>query len=717
MFFRKKTGRKVEDKVGKGNSRNESLLQRLLVNPASRFVYISVIAIGASIGLNYGNHRGYWYGTIYRVQTVDFNILSHTLPTKLSYALNQGDEEEIQRTLNSNFGLFGLVVTDCKSFDKICLNERVIYATESHFEWRKQLDSDMLANSSYDFLRSMPPLHAEASYSSARSDSRELTGLRNYGEIIGRVYYVRGIAPSFWDGYTKWIEDLPQSLITDSGPSKYFTLSSVLALFAGAAAWLVIEAAHAKRRQQQREADFLLEEEKWHADQQIRDQAIWAKQQISDVEAKATLYQQQLNNQIIENRERDRQHQKIVEDLQQQSAELRRSQAQAHQQILKLGFELQQKAEELTKKQLSLDETLENKIQVENALANRQQVIQRLQDRLSETKKDDPQQQQLTQKIFQLNQQQRVYQSDLSALTALLESKDAEICSSQQSMAWLQQQIGEVNQKKVEFECEFEELRQSVVELTHQRQQDSEKIKNLEQERELAQQRLSELDNLDSNDPEEIERYRADLETAYQDLSEIKRLGQDLNVFEQEVLAVFENSPKILTGEWKLLHSFDVCRGRGASQMTDFIVAGSNFLVVIEAKGYTGKIVDDGDVLNTPWYAQNVNGLKREVRGVGKNPYQQVRNYTISAGDIVNRQFRWKTIFHYGVVVFPQESDISTLPTNLTDYYYLTKLDKLVTVIGNIEAKVKRRNSASFPASKVIALLHEKRLVRAALQR
>lgn len=67
-----------------------------------RFAITSSVAFSAATFSNWIDYKNYWDGTIYRTQTVDFNMLSHTLPTKLSYALQQKDTAEVQRTLNSN---------------------------------------------------------------------------------------------------------------------------------------------------------------------------------------------------------------------------------------------------------------------------------------------------------------------------------------------------------------------------------------------------------------------------------------------------------------------------------------------------------------------------------------------------------------------------------------------------------------------------------------
>jgi uncharacterized protein YozE (UPF0346 family) len=75
-----------------------------------RIVVIFLASIGTTSSLNYANYQRY-NSSIFATQTVDFNILAHTLPTKLSYAFTKGDFEELQKTLNSNYGLFGLVIT------------------------------------------------------------------------------------------------------------------------------------------------------------------------------------------------------------------------------------------------------------------------------------------------------------------------------------------------------------------------------------------------------------------------------------------------------------------------------------------------------------------------------------------------------------------------------------------------------------------------------
>ena len=219
------------------------------------------LAIATSLGLatvaNYANHKGYWEGTIHRVQTVDFNILSHMLPTKLSYALLEGNSEELQRTLDSNYGLFGLVVTDCQTDTLVCSDQNILYASESYLDWRTELDNQgvnflISSEAPYSVLRDPPPLLTTDGYEDSRDETWDATGLENEGEVIGRVYYVRGIPPSFWNYYRRWITGIPSgSLLSDSGAYKYFSLTVALFLFGGLAGVGVLETVIAQKRLQE----------------------------------------------------------------------------------------------------------------------------------------------------------------------------------------------------------------------------------------------------------------------------------------------------------------------------------------------------------------------------------------------------------------------------------------------------------------------------------
>ena len=128
-----------------------------------RFLFISSVVFGLSTIANWNEWNQYWNGTLRRVQTVDFNILSHTLPAKLSSVLANKNYQELQRTLDSNYGLFGIVVTNCKKVDSLCQEQKIIFASNGRRDWKILSASDNLSNHPFDLLRTPPPLIAEKS--------------------------------------------------------------------------------------------------------------------------------------------------------------------------------------------------------------------------------------------------------------------------------------------------------------------------------------------------------------------------------------------------------------------------------------------------------------------------------------------------------------------------------------------------------------------------
>lgn len=229
-------------------------LGRFAIATASvgRLLIIGASSFGLATAASWQNHRGYWHGTIVRVQTTDFNILSHMLPTKLSYALEQGDVGELQRTLDSNYGLFGMVVTNCTVAARACPAQQIFYATNSKLKWRQDLQVENLSSQPYDLLRSPSPLLTERGFDHSRDRSWDATGRTNAGQIVGRVYYVRGVPPLFRNTYPAWLQKLPGSLLSDRGAERFYALTLVLFSVGGLASWGFVEWVFQRKRLQQR---------------------------------------------------------------------------------------------------------------------------------------------------------------------------------------------------------------------------------------------------------------------------------------------------------------------------------------------------------------------------------------------------------------------------------------------------------------------------------
>jgi signal transduction histidine kinase len=206
----------------------DTFLRSLLVVEIG-FVLASVV--------NIVNYKNYWERTIFRVQTVDFNMLSHTLPPKLSATLLQNDTQELQRTLDSNYGYFSLVVTDCKTANAACPNQKIIYASEARKNVTEPIRETDLLQKPFDLLKDPPPLLTEARFPHARAVDREATGKTNPGNIIGRVYYVRGTPPSFWGDYFSWIKNP----LGEGGAKRAYTLTFILFTVGSSFIWTVAD--------------------------------------------------------------------------------------------------------------------------------------------------------------------------------------------------------------------------------------------------------------------------------------------------------------------------------------------------------------------------------------------------------------------------------------------------------------------------------------------
>ena len=242
-----------------------------------RLTLISSVTLGIATVSNFFTHHKYWNFTIFAVQTVDFNILSHSLPTKLSIILEQGKQAEIQRTLDSNYGLFGLVVTDCKTVEVKCANQKVLYSSKSKFRWQQQIGASKLLTHPYDNLRNPPPILAEGYFASTGDRQRQPTNKTNSGVIIGRVYYVRNQPPTFIQDYTRWIK----KPLGFSGVNAIYFLTVSLFMLGGFFAWMILEQIlHQKRVQHklaQQEKQQLIEKQ-----QQLINQAQSLQKQLQE---------------------------------------------------------------------------------------------------------------------------------------------------------------------------------------------------------------------------------------------------------------------------------------------------------------------------------------------------------------------------------------------------------------------------------------------------
>lgn len=203
-------------------------VDQLIVSLKKRILIPGLIVVGVLIwfSLCRAFYESYWSGTVHRVQTVDFNILHHTLPSTLSQLIVSGRDDQIQNVLDCTYGLFGLVVTD-PTGNSILYQTDKVYRRKS---WQKRLSPENLKTETepFDLLTDPPPFSAAYQHISPRSTGAvKVEGETQPCRVLGRVYYMRSYPPTL-------MEDLNNFLTTGfwelSGSKRgylFITLASI----------------------------------------------------------------------------------------------------------------------------------------------------------------------------------------------------------------------------------------------------------------------------------------------------------------------------------------------------------------------------------------------------------------------------------------------------------------------------------------------------------
>jgi hypothetical protein len=180
-------------------------MDNLILSLKKRFFVPAVLVLALLVWLLLCQafYRSYWEGTLERVQTVDFNLLHHTLPTTLSELIIADRDDLVQKVLDANYGLFGLVITDPSG-------SSIIYATNKisgEKTWQKYLSQEGLASSKEpaDWLSDPPPLEPQWQHLGPRLPEATKAFEKPDGNIIGRLYYLRSEAPTFVEDFSNFL--------------------------------------------------------------------------------------------------------------------------------------------------------------------------------------------------------------------------------------------------------------------------------------------------------------------------------------------------------------------------------------------------------------------------------------------------------------------------------------------------------------------------------
>jgi hypothetical protein len=178
-------------------------MDKILLSVKKRFLVplVLICGLGLWLVLCHEYYKSYWLGTIYKVQTTDFNMLHHSLPATLSQLIIAERDDLVQQCLDSNYGLFGLVVTDSAD-DSVIYKTTKVWRRES---WQGHIAQEDLARikkmEHYDLLTDPPPLGAGWEHSSPKAEKAVAVkgAINPKGRVLGHLYYVRSDPPPFFE--------------------------------------------------------------------------------------------------------------------------------------------------------------------------------------------------------------------------------------------------------------------------------------------------------------------------------------------------------------------------------------------------------------------------------------------------------------------------------------------------------------------------------------
>ena len=379
----------------------------------------------------------------------------------------------MQRTLDSNYGLFGLIVTDCKMAAKDCLSEQILYQSKSSLKWTKEISLATLSNHPYDLLQSPPPLQAERQYAK-RDDSKPIpTGKVNSGEIMGRVYYVRGVPPTFIEDYKNWIKNP----FKRTGSRTLYTSTFALFFVSSLSAWIIIELVLSAKRNEQ------------HLAQQQREQLQREIQQIKlQLEEK-----NQQTIELIDQRERglaelesyrqgqEQNKRELENQIGYYESELALKEQQQRETAQTLEDDLQllrQKLQETSQRESEAKQQI--KLQLEEKNQQNIELADQRERVLAELESDRQEQEQNKR---ELENQIASYESEL----ALKEQQQQETAQTlEDDLQLLRQELQETSQRESEAKQRSESLNQKIAALKRDRDLIQQQSRQLEQEETIS---------------------------------------------------------------------------------------------------------------------------------------------------------------------------------------------------------------------------------------
>jgi hypothetical protein len=336
-----------------------------------RVATITIVFLGIGGWLVKRGHRAYWETTIFQVQTVDFNILAHTLPTTLSLALVRKDWVTIQKVLDSNYSLFGLVVTDPEGKKILAMSKSKV--VHDNFGWQRKLleQPNSLQGHPYSYLVYPPPITPQISYASPYVKNPEPLQ-KPPGKIIGRIYYIRGIPPSIWEDLQMWMSKYFWAE-RDAFPlySNTLLLTASLLVLTILLTEMIIHLKQQEVNQKQKDYEQLAQQCEQLAEQLSSEQQlnVYLKEELSCTReslASLTALKAQYSQELETSRQEKRRLEEALEDISRDNRLLRERYEQISQKEHQLNRQIEQLKQEIEEKEQQIRSIREKQEQMQD---------------------------------------------------------------------------------------------------------------------------------------------------------------------------------------------------------------------------------------------------------------------------------------------------------------------------------------------------------------
>jgi len=208
---------------------------RLICFCALRLGLILAVSLAVATYLNQDTYKDFYGKKLFKLHTADLKTLASQMTIKLNFFLDQGNSKGVQDVLDASFGLFGFVITDCVTPERVCPEQKILYTSDPSLPWLRRPTIEDLSGGSFVFLQRPLPVGNVA-----------VSPDKYPGQVIGRLYVIKNIPSSFRQDYLRWL----MSPFSDIGVSRFY-LRTFFAFVAGALIiWTVAEFYFMLRRRQ-----------------------------------------------------------------------------------------------------------------------------------------------------------------------------------------------------------------------------------------------------------------------------------------------------------------------------------------------------------------------------------------------------------------------------------------------------------------------------------